>query len=386
MLANTTPDPLDAHALRALRDKLSSPPRLGLLSMLAADKRHSLLSSFSRYLNARSGPGRLTAGEYLKYGSGNISYYELMRFAGVDVVKRMHAACNDPGWFAVTKNKLLFETVMKGAGLAVPQTIAAWDRKGRGGDARLLANEDQLRTFLARYSKEPIFAKPVTGVYSLGVLGLDGFDGREVTVNGTHRASVPRLIEFMNAMSAKGYMFQRRLSPDPEFAAATGIAGLATLRFMVLIGDRGPVIEACVAKLPGVGQVADNFWRDGAILCGIDGETGRIHRAASSIRGKRGATLIVDADEEADGVHRLAGRPVPQFNAAASLALRAARHLPGIRTQSWDVAMTNSGPVLLEVNFGGDVSLIQIGNGRGILSDSFCRHLRECGYKGKLPD
>lgn len=386
-MAKPTPHPLDAAALRALRKQLSGAPRVNLFSMIAADSQHTPFISLQRYLTARFGPGKLTSGEYLKYGTGNTSHFELMRFAGVDQAKKMHAACNDPGWFAVTKNKILFETVMKGIGLAVPQTIATWDPKRRYGEARLLSTEEELRLMFNRLRNEPLFAKPVTGVYSLGVLALEGFDGREVTVNGAHRASLGQLIGFMNAMSAKGYLFQRRLRPDPELAAATATNGLATLRFVVLLGDRGPVIEACVAKIPGSGEVADNFWRQGAVLCGIDMETSKIHRAVTSVTDRKNVTRIVAANWRDEGhAGQLAGKQVPQFAAAAALVARAARHLPGIRTQSWDVAMTDTGPVLLEVNFGGDLSLVQIGNGRGILSERFCRHLRRCGYRGGLPD
>ena len=33
----------------------------------------------------------------------------------------------------------------------------------------------------------------------------------------------------------------------------------------------------------------------------------------------------------------------------------------GVRTQSWDVALSDQGPGFLEVNFGGDLNLAQLG-------------------------
>ena len=53
----------------------------------------------------------------------------------------------------------------------------------------------------------------------------------------------------------------------------------------------------------------------------------------------------------------------------------------GIRTQSWDVALTDRGPVFLEVNFGGDLNLPQLANGKGVLDDTYAEHLRHCGYR-----
>ena len=81
----------------------------------------------------------------------------------------------------------------------------------------------------------------------------------------------------------------------------------------------------------------------------------------------------------------LVGRMLPQWTAAKDMCLRAAGMLPGIRTQSWDIALTPDGPVALEVNWGGDLNLHQLAHDRGALTPSFCKHLREAGYTGKLP-
>jgi hypothetical protein len=42
--------------------------------------------------------------------------------------------------------------------------------------------------------------------------------------------------------------------------------------------------------------------------------------------------------------------------------------------------VTDQGPVLLEVNFGGDLNLAQLAEGRGVLDDDYRAHLRQCGF------
>jgi len=37
--------------------------------------------------------------------------------------------------------------------------------------------------------------------------------------------------------------------------------------------------------------------------------------------------------------------------------------------------------VFLEVNFGGDLNLAQLANGKGVLDEGYIEHLRECGYR-----
>jgi hypothetical protein len=51
--------------------------------------------------------------------------------------------------------------------------------------------------------------------------------------------------------------------------------------------------------------------------------------------------------------------------------------LNGIRA----VALTDSGPVLLEVNFGGDLNLAQLAKGAGVLDETYAEHLRRNLYR-----
>jgi hypothetical protein len=55
----------------------------------------------------------------------------------------------------------------------------------------------------------------------------------------------------------------------------------------------------------------------------------------------------------------------------------------GIRTQSWDIALTADGPVFLELSYG-DLNLHQLAHGAGVLDETYREHLRRCGYHGKL--
>jgi len=52
----------------------------------------------------------------------------------------------------------------------------------------------------------------------------------------------------------------------------------------------------------------------------------------------------------------------------------------GIRTQSWDVALSDQGPGFLEVNFRADLNLAQLADGKGGLDDGYTAHPRECGF------
>ena len=87
-----------------------------------------------------------------------------------------------------------------------------------------------------------------------------------------------------------------------------------------------------------------------------------------------------------NGGHPDTGRPIvgtaiPDWAALVALAKEASRLLPGIRTQSWDIAVSDAGPVPLEVNFGGDLNLAQLAHGAGVLDHRYAEHLQSCGYR-----
>jgi hypothetical protein len=77
----------------------------------------------------------------------------------------------------------------------------------------------------------------------------------------------------------------------------------------------------------------------------------------------------------------ITGTAVPDWNAVLTVVREAAATLPGIRTQSWDIALTDRGPIILEANYGGDLNLGQLAWGRGVLTAQYRAHLARCGFK-----
>ncbi len=170
-------------------------------------------------------------------------------------------------------------------------------------------------------------------------------------------------------------LIQRRLAPHPSLARLFG-PRLWSVRVLVLLGPDGPLIHRAVVKIATGRNPADNFWRAGNLIGAIELGTGHIVRIVQGV----GAQMSVN------GVHPDAGQPIvgtplPCWQDLTALVTEAARLLPGVRTQSWDIALTERGPVPLEVNFGGDLNLAQLAQGAGVLDDGYSDHLRRCGYR-----
>lgn len=234
----------------------------------------------------------------------------------------------------------------------MPQLLAIHHAFRRLPSTPSFADAAGLASFLRDPDSYPLFAKPIGGKFSLGVISAGGYDrdADEVVLKGGQRAGVARLALEL-ATRDDGYLFQRRLGPHPAIAEKFGNR-LWSVRLVLLITRGRPFLFRAVAKVLTGNHVADNFWRQGNMLAAIDPTTGIITRV---VRGT-GSEMAVN-DPHPDTGRSLIGFQIPCWRQTIGTVLQAGIVLPGVRTQSWDVAITADGPVLLETNFGGDLNL-----------------------------
>lgn len=377
------PFSFDADFDLARRAQLDRPPELPLADAIRHATREtgsgtSWLKDFWRCLN---GPGKLSASEYFYYRLyvGKRSADETQRFVGKAAQEKLHRACCNPAWFAPALDKLFFLTAMHGAGVPVPEVLAVFNPSGTREHPKLITRTGALEALLDLPETYPVFAKPIDGMYSVGALSItDGGNGW-AHVQGAGQVPVNEIAGYMQRMSSEGYLLQRTLSPHPELYTAMG-GTLGTVRMLVLLGDDGPVIESAVAKIPQGANIADNYWRSGNMLGALELETGRITRIVTGT-----GPGLQEMTHHPVTESKLVGMALPEWQVAKTMCRRAAMALPGLKTQSWDIALTNRGPVAIEVNWGGDLNLHQLAHNRGILSPTMIAHLKRCGYSGKLP-
>ena len=137
-----------------------------------------------------------------------------------------------------------------------------------------------------------------------------------------------------------------------------------------------PLIHRAAAKIAVGRNPADNFWGVGNMIGAVDAANGRITRVV------RGTEMDQRVNEpHPDTGHPVVGRIIRDWEAIIERVREAAALFPGIRTQSWDVALSDRGPALLEMNYGGDPNLGQLAHGKGVLDEVCAEHLRRCGYK-----
>ncbi len=88
-------------------------------------------------------------------------------------------------------------------------------------------------------------------------------------------------------------------------------------------------------------------------------------------------TTVVSSDPRSG--FPLQGFRLPDWDVAMQMCLRAARLFPGFHVQSWDIALTTRGPVILEVNPVGGAVGHQLAYQKGFLQPDMEVFLRRLG-------
>jgi Sugar-transfer associated ATP-grasp len=325
----------------------------------------------------RFGPGKLRPEEYYYYGlydDRRFSFDAKQRFLGRATQDGIYRACNALEWWFLAHDKLVFYAMLKGHGLPVPETRAVYHRSRGFGGAAALTEPKTLAAHLRGAMAYPCFAKPVTGIRSIGVAACEGYDAATDTLvfKGGRTLGVDAFVGELEPYRKDGYLFQEMLAPHFEIEALCG-RRVSTVRLIILFEDATPTILHALWKIPVGDHPADNFWRRGNLLAALDAADGRVERIIQGVGPDQR-----ELERHPDTGRQLEGARLPDWPALTALGLQAATALPGLRMQAWDIALTDRGPVLVEVNIGGDFNLPQLALGRGLMDERFHAFLAAC--------
>ena len=344
----------------------------------------SLLSQMRDIVQLSRGFGGLSPREYYYFGLYDDRRFpeeEKRRFIGLGVQSQILWRCTDGQYWAMSRDKLLFAALMALHGFPLLNTQAVLHRFRIVPNARPLRSFGDVARFLRHEATFPLFTKPVMGMRSAGSARIDGYDAGndELLLFPDHRVRVDAYLAGIERYLDEGYLFQDVQDPHERIRAVCGNR-LATVRLVMMVGPDGPVPFRAMWKVPAGPNVADNFWRAGNILCGLDPATGRVTRAICGT-----GTAQVDVTNHPDTGVAVKDFVIPHWDRLLGMCRDASSVLPGITLQGWDICITDDGPVLVEVNVGGDFTLPQLGHAKGMLDERFKAYLDAHGFRPSRP-
>lgn len=331
------------------------------------------------WLPTRLGPGRLSLSEYCRYRLPKFPAEERKSFVGSQGQGVLIDILADDYSKILNLDKLTFDLVARQAGLPVPEIFAVYAPRQRPGSFPTLTNSAELGDFLRGWQRFPIYCKPSCGdVVGLVFHGnhnfrIDGWAGDRIAVSGGAAVSVEDLASRLAEPTGFGFLLTETLRPHAEIAAVAGDS-ISGVRLHVLRLKEGPTIFRPVWKVARRGAVVDNFQHgaSGNMLAAVDRASGRVWRVVDGMGYRQRENL-----HHPDTGAQLVGFQLPHWQALKAMVRQAPDFAPGFLCQAWDVAICPERPVLMEVNWFGDVDLSQHAYGRGFLEDEVLDLLHE---------
>lgn len=368
---------LDNTAEQELKAKKSK-DKLGATELMAHAQRQSGRGAFNvgrEVMRLGSSVGKITLAEYVRYelyDNEQFSDEDKQRFLGVSTHWPITSEVSDRTWDAATEDKWLADTILKAGGQPVPETVAVIDRGVRNyGATPKLGSAAALRDFMTS-AELPVFGKVLRGVASLGAFLIESADETHMHLGGIGPMTYEAFLA--EHVGSEQYVIQKVVKNHSFFDAST--RHTATIRMCTFVRDDDVFIPFTVLKLPGGDNIADAFWRPGNVACNLDPATGEILKISTQT-----SIGLERHDVHPETGAALLGQRLPLWDQVLEVTKSAANMFAPVRYQSLDVALTENGPVIIEINTGGAWDLIQNASGVGFLTDEVRDTLRGWGSK-----
>jgi hypothetical protein len=206
----------------------------------------------------------------------------------------------------------------------------------------------QLKAFRGELCPARICLKPAEGEQGAGFVALSverrGEALLAVGVNDPGKqCPLDRFLEDNVAAGiADGMIIQRFIEQHPALAAINP-SSVNTIRIWVLQCGDGVRLRGALLRMGWAGEPVDNSAR-GGVLAPIDLATGRLGQVKT-------ATVFPDRiSHHPDTGAAVEGVEVPYWTECTDLARATLRALPGLRFSGLDIAITASGPLIVETN------------------------------------
>jgi Sugar-transfer associated ATP-grasp len=321
--------------------------------------RKSVLSQFSEIIRLRLGEGKVGSSEYYNYELYDdrlFTFAAKRDFIGEHARVNFYDGFNSRDWRAIADDKIAFYTFMQGLGLRVPRLYGLYSPSHRFlNGVPCITNPGALAMFILKKLPTPFFAKPVCGVLGRGAFAVQSIDRDIVQFRSGSQIEIDEFVAKIVGRQENGYLFQECLAPHPSIREISG-ESLSTLRMVTVLSENGPELLSTIWRIPRGVNMADNFAHgtSGNLIARIDVKTGKAVEVLQHVGMNRIAT-----DCHPDSRKQIVGMILPDWHEAVRLCLATATVLPGLRLQNWDCALSADGPLLMEINFAGDLDLVQ---------------------------
>lgn len=249
---------------------------------------------------------------------------------------------NPTNYYIVARNKYLAHKILDAAGVPMATLYGYYDpMAGRSGDNIARTPEEMLHILKSQNVQECVIKTTETSHgNNVQVLRQINYDSGMVTLHSGEEQP------FSAIVGSKPLIFERCLRQTAQLSAINA-SSVNTVRFMTLLYPDGSVkIPATFIKIGRAGRCVDNAGAGGNVDASIDTETGIMEHAIRF----DGWEHIADVDVHPDSGAPINGVQIEHWSEICQKVKEFQQVFPFVKAAGWDIALTEEGPCVVEVN------------------------------------
>jgi hypothetical protein len=193
---------------------------------------------------------------------------------------------------------------------------------------------------------------------------------------GELKGNTELLSKIYSEAICSGFLFQETVKQHPDLNKLNP-SSLNTIRIDSFIDSDGNINLISAYIRMSINNLHIDNISSGGCSVGVDFQTGKLKKIAYSDLRMVGVKVFTEHPITKTVFEDFT---VPHFEEVKALALKTASFIPGLRLVGWDIAIGESGPVLIEGNFDYEIRGNDFADGGYLVNPAFRKVLKEVKY------
>ncbi len=312
---------------------------------------------------------KLKIEEFIDYGdvlnNEEFRYSFLSRLESNDYLSLL----NPNRYAALARDKFLTHLILERNGIPTPELYAYYNPEKSGADFNAVLHDLQSKRVSSCVAKPAVDGAHGQGVFVCNGIDYESDDCIMIKSNG-ERLSL-RL--FCEQNKSSSWLFEGRVVQSAQIGNINP-SSVNTIRLMTALYPDGHVNAfAAFMKFGRAGSDVDNAGSGGNIDCAFDVDTGTCYNTVQF----NSYSSVIKCDRHPDSNILINGMRIENWDEIKREICEYQSRIPELKAIGWDVALTDDGPVIIEINNWWDPTG-QLFIGKGWRDD-----VRDCYYAWK---